>query len=102
VANDNKLLTCFFIVYFIGRAAVNGSGRCSDDHLQTRLRVGRKIIEMSDDDEISVASEDVGEDEVAVEGGEESSKCKGVMKGATLMRACGHDRVYNGKATTVS
>ncbi|KAJ8425493.1 LOW QUALITY PROTEIN: hypothetical protein Cgig2_029575 [Carnegiea gigantea] len=55
-------------------ATVSGSGGCNDDYPQIRLRVGREIIEMSDDDEISVASEDVGEDEAAVEGGEESSK----------------------------
>ncbi|KAJ8442637.1 hypothetical protein Cgig2_003681 [Carnegiea gigantea] len=38
------------------------------------LRVGGEIIEMSDDDEILVVSEDVGEDEAAVQGGEESSQ----------------------------
>jgi len=59
-------------------------------------------MEISDDDKISVASEDVGEDEAAAKGGEESSKGKGVTKGATLMRACGHGRVCKRKATTVS
>ncbi|KAJ8428044.1 hypothetical protein Cgig2_007621 [Carnegiea gigantea] len=39
----------------VKRAAVSGSGGCIDDHPQTRLRVGGEIIEMSDDDEISVA-----------------------------------------------
>ncbi|KAJ8444420.1 hypothetical protein Cgig2_005942 [Carnegiea gigantea] len=39
-----------------------------------RLRLGRKIIELSDDDEKYVVSEDVGDDEVAAEGGEEGSK----------------------------
>ena len=89
-------------VYFVHRTAVSESGRCIDDHPQTRLRVGGEIIEMSDDYEISVASEDVGEDEAAAEGGEEGSKGKKVMKGATLMRACGNDWVCKYKATTVS
>ena len=57
---------------------------------------------MSDDDEISVASEDVGEDEAVVQGGEESSQGKGAMKGATLMRTCSHDRVCKHKATIVT
>jgi len=57
---------------------------------------------MSTDDEISVASEDVGEDEAVAEGGEQSSKGKRVMKGATLMRACGHGQVCKRKATTIS
>ncbi|KAJ8424121.1 hypothetical protein Cgig2_009705 [Carnegiea gigantea] len=66
-------------------AGVRGSGECNDDHPQTRVRVGGEVIEMSDDDEISVASDDVGEDEAAVQGGEESSQGKGVMKGATKL-----------------
>ncbi|KAJ8446954.1 hypothetical protein Cgig2_006582 [Carnegiea gigantea] len=57
-------------------AAVRGSSRCSDDHPQTRVRVGGKIIEMSDDDEILVTSKDIGEDEAAVQGGDESSQEK--------------------------
>ncbi|KAJ8428094.1 LOW QUALITY PROTEIN: hypothetical protein Cgig2_013306 [Carnegiea gigantea] len=57
-------------------ADVRGSGECSDDHPQTRVRVGEEVIEMSDDDEISVVSEDMGEDEAAVQGGEESSQVK--------------------------
>jgi len=76
VGNDNKLLTCCLIVYFVRGAAGSGSGGCSDGHPQTRLRLGGEIIKMSDDDEISVASEDVGEDEAAVQGGEESSQGK--------------------------
>ncbi|KAJ8429903.1 hypothetical protein Cgig2_025333 [Carnegiea gigantea] len=72
----------------VKRAVVRGSGGCSDDHPQTRVRVGEELIKMSDDDEISVVSEDVGEDKAVVQGGEESSQGKGVMKGATLMRAC--------------
>ncbi|KAJ8443291.1 hypothetical protein Cgig2_015769 [Carnegiea gigantea] len=55
-------------------AGVRGSGECSDDHTQTKVRVGEEVIEMSDDDEISVASEDVGEDEAAVQGREEGSQ----------------------------
>ena len=102
MSNDNKLLTCCFIMYFIRMVAVSGIGECSDDHPQTRLRVGEEIIEMSDDNEISVTLEDVGEDEATVEGGQERSQGKGVMKGATLMRACGHGRVCKRKATTVS
>jgi len=66
------------------------------------VRVGGEIIKMFDDDEILVESEDVGEDKVVAEGGEESSKGKEVMNGATLMRACGHGRVYKCKATTIS
>ncbi|KAJ8447133.1 hypothetical protein Cgig2_022862 [Carnegiea gigantea] len=58
------------------KAAMKGCGGCSDDHPQTRVRVGGEIIEMSDDDEISIASEDVEEDEAAVQGGEESSQAK--------------------------
>ncbi|KAJ8424059.1 hypothetical protein Cgig2_032151 [Carnegiea gigantea] len=85
----------------VKRAAVSESGRCIDDHPQIRLRVGREITEMSDDDEISVASKDVGEDEAAAEGGEESSKGKEVMKGAMPMRACGHGRVCKHKATII-
>jgi len=77
VGNENKLLTCCFIVCFVCRAGVRGSGECSDDHPQTRVRVGGEVIEMSDDDEISVASEDVGEDEAVVQGGKESSQGKG-------------------------
>ncbi|KAJ8443355.1 hypothetical protein Cgig2_015836 [Carnegiea gigantea] len=73
----------------VKRAAVSRHGGCIDDHPQTRLIVGGEVIEMSDNDEISVASEDVAEDEAATEGGDESSKGKGVMKGPTLMRA-GH------------
>jgi len=46
--------------YFIRRAAVNESGRCIDDHPQTRLRVGGEIVELSDDDEISVAIGECG------------------------------------------
>ena len=80
MGNDNKLLTCCFFIYFIRMAVVSESGGCIDDHLQTRLRVGGEIIEMSDDDEISVALDDVEEDEAAAEGGEENSKGKGVMK----------------------
>jgi len=76
VGNDNKLLTCCFIVYFVCTTAVRGSGGCSDDHPQTRVRFGRKIIEMSNDDEILVALEDVEEDEAAVQGGDESSQGK--------------------------
>ena len=57
---------------------------------------------MSDDNEISITSNDVGEDEVAIEGREESSKGKGVMKGAMLKRACGHSWVCKRKATTIS
>jgi len=64
--------------------------------------VGGEIIEMSDDHEISVALEDVGEDEAAVQGGEESSQGKGVTKGAMLMRVCGHGQVCKCKATIVS
>ena len=60
MANDNKLLTYCFIMYFICWAAVSRSGGCNDDHPQTRLRVGGEIIEMSGDDEISVAMENVG------------------------------------------
>ncbi|KAJ8452483.1 hypothetical protein Cgig2_000072 [Carnegiea gigantea] len=60
----------------VKRTAVSESGGCIDDHPQTRLRVGGKIIEMSNDYEISVASEDVGEDEAAAKGGEEGSKAK--------------------------
>ncbi|KAJ8432834.1 LOW QUALITY PROTEIN: hypothetical protein Cgig2_008548 [Carnegiea gigantea] len=60
----------------VKRAAVSGSRGCIDDHPQTRLRVGGKIIEMSDDYEISVTLEDVGKDEAAAKGGEESSKGK--------------------------
>lgn len=86
----------------VKRVAVSKSGRCIDDHPQTRLRVGKEIIEMSNDDEISVVSEDVGEDEAATEGGEESSKGKGVMKAVTLMKACGQGQVCKRKATTVS
>ena len=77
MGNENKLLTCCFIVYFVYRAGVRGSGECSDDHPQTRVRVGGEVIQMSDDDEISVASEDVREDEAAVQGGEESNQGKG-------------------------
>ena len=76
VGNDNKLLTCCFIAYFVCRAVVRGSDGCSDDHPQTRVRVGGEIIEMSNDKEILVAAEDVGEDEAAVQGGEESSQGK--------------------------
>ncbi|KAJ8426836.1 hypothetical protein Cgig2_025241 [Carnegiea gigantea] len=58
------------------------SGRGRDDMVEEarkgagvkRLRVNGEKIEMSDDDKISVASEDVGEGEAAVEGGEESNK----------------------------
>ncbi|KAJ8429657.1 hypothetical protein Cgig2_001653 [Carnegiea gigantea] len=64
----------------VNRAAVSESDGCINDHPQNRLRVGREIIEMSDDDEISVASEDVGEDEAAAEEGEENSKGKGLGK----------------------
>ena len=74
------------------------TGRCVGDHLQTRLRLGGKIIELSDDDEISVASEDVGNDEAAAEGGEEGNKGRELMKGVTVMTACGRGRV----ATIVS
>ncbi|KAJ8445203.1 LOW QUALITY PROTEIN: hypothetical protein Cgig2_024409 [Carnegiea gigantea] len=44
--------------------AVSESGGCIDDHSQTTLRVSREIIEMSDDDEISVASEDRQKEEM--------------------------------------
>ena len=77
MGNDNKLLTICLIVYFVHRAAGSGSGGCSDGQPQSRVRVGGEIIEMSDDDEISVASEDMGEDEAAIQGGEESSQGKG-------------------------
>ncbi|KAJ8441456.1 LOW QUALITY PROTEIN: hypothetical protein Cgig2_023642 [Carnegiea gigantea] len=43
----------------VKKATVSGRGGCSDNHPQTRLRVSGDIIEMSDDDEISVASEDL-------------------------------------------
>ncbi|KAJ8435441.1 LOW QUALITY PROTEIN: hypothetical protein Cgig2_012562 [Carnegiea gigantea] len=85
----------------VKRASVSESGRCIHNHPQIRLRVGWEIIEMSNDDKISVASKDMGDDEAATEGGEENSKGKGVMKGATLMRACGHGRVRKRKATTL-
>ncbi|KAJ8423694.1 hypothetical protein Cgig2_003378 [Carnegiea gigantea] len=48
------------------KVVVSKMGGCIGDHPQTRLRVGREIIELSDDYEISVASEDVGDDEGAL------------------------------------
>lgn len=73
VGNENTSLAFYFSGYFICRVVVSERGGCANDHPQTRLRVGREIIEMSDDDEISIASEDVEEDEAAAEGGEENS-----------------------------
>ncbi|KAJ8432062.1 hypothetical protein Cgig2_016341 [Carnegiea gigantea] len=67
-----------------------------------RLRLGEKIIELSNDDEISVASEDVSDDEAAAEGGKEGSKGGGLMKGVMVMTACSRGRVCKCKATTVS
>ncbi|KAJ8429409.1 hypothetical protein Cgig2_025596 [Carnegiea gigantea] len=55
------------------RAVVSEMGGCIGDHPQTRLRLDGKIIELSDDDEISIAFEDVSDDEAAAEGGEEGS-----------------------------
>ncbi|KAJ8425524.1 hypothetical protein Cgig2_013251 [Carnegiea gigantea] len=55
---------------------VSESGGCIDDHPQTRLKVGGEIIELSGDDEISVASEDVGNDKAVAEGGGKGSKAK--------------------------
>ncbi|KAJ8437177.1 LOW QUALITY PROTEIN: hypothetical protein Cgig2_003806 [Carnegiea gigantea] len=82
------------------RAVGSESSGCIGDDRQTRLRLGREIIELSDDDEISVVSEDVGDEEIAVEEGEEGSKGRGLMKGVTLMTTCDHDQVYKRKATT--
>ena len=50
------------------------TGRCVGDHLQARLRLGGEIIELFDDDEISVASKDMGNDEAMIERGEEEVK----------------------------
>jgi len=41
---------------------VSETDGCIDDHPQTRLTVGGEIIELFDDDEISIASGDVGDD----------------------------------------
>ncbi|KAJ8430488.1 hypothetical protein Cgig2_004681 [Carnegiea gigantea] len=63
------------------------SGRDRDDMVQEGrkragrlLRVSGEIIKLSDNDEISIASEDVGDNEVVAEGGEEGSKGKGLGK----------------------
>ncbi|KAJ8430122.1 hypothetical protein Cgig2_007095 [Carnegiea gigantea] len=56
-------VTCeYYMMNDIGErgVAATGSGGCIDDHPQTRLRVSGEIIEMSNDDEISVTSKDVG------------------------------------------
>jgi len=53
---------------------VHETGRCVGDHLQARLRLGGEIIELFDDDEISVASKDMGNDEAMIERGEEEVK----------------------------
>ncbi|KAJ8420184.1 LOW QUALITY PROTEIN: hypothetical protein Cgig2_013364 [Carnegiea gigantea] len=44
--------------------------------LQTRLRLGREIIRLSDDDEISVMSDDVGDEETIEKGSDEMTKEK--------------------------
>ncbi|KAJ8430862.1 LOW QUALITY PROTEIN: hypothetical protein Cgig2_007102 [Carnegiea gigantea] len=44
------------------RAVSSESGGYIDDHPQTRLRLGGEVIELFDDDEISVVSEDVGDE----------------------------------------
>lgn len=56
------------------RTFASETGRCNDDHPQSRMRVGEEIIELYDDDETSVASEDEADDKAAVEGGEEGNK----------------------------
>ncbi|KAJ8428632.1 LOW QUALITY PROTEIN: hypothetical protein Cgig2_015750 [Carnegiea gigantea] len=83
-------------------ASVHETDGCIGDHPQTRLRLGREIIELSDDNKISMASKDVGNDDVAAEGGEEGSKGRGLMKGVLIATPCGHSRVCKCKATTVS
>jgi len=45
-------------------------GGCVADHPQSRLTI-REIIELSDDDEISVTSDDVGDEERTAKGGDE-------------------------------
>lgn len=52
-------------------------GGCVGDHTQSRLRLGEEIIELSDDDEIPMASDNVGDEKTPTEGGEEGSKGSG-------------------------
>jgi len=69
------------------------SGGGIGGHTQSRLRVGGKV------NELSVTSDDAGEEEAPTRGGEEGRKGRGPMKGATIMTVCGHDRVFKRKAT---
>ncbi|KAJ8430474.1 hypothetical protein Cgig2_003056 [Carnegiea gigantea] len=60
-----------------GSGLVTKRGGCVGDHLQSRLRLGGGIIELSNDDEVSVASNDMGDDETSAEGVETGSKESG-------------------------
>jgi len=46
-------------------------------------------------------SEAMVDEKTLIEGGEEGIK-GGVIKGVTIMIACGHDRIYKRKATIAS
>jgi len=81
---------------------VTKRGRCVGDNLQSRLRLRGGIIELSDDDEVSMASDEVGDDETSVEGVKQAAKEVVVMNRIMRMTMCGHNQVYKRKATTAS
>ena len=51
---------------------------CIGDHPQRKLRLGGEIIELSNDDKIFTASDDVGDEETTKRGGDEGTKRKRV------------------------
>jgi len=51
------------------------------DHPQSRLRLGGKIIELSDDDKISIASANPGNEDTTRRGPDDGTKKRGCDEG---------------------